>query len=686
MQGLTLPYTGLSRGFVMSRPLRPNTPRRTTAALLAFAAVLGALSAGRAAEPELDLRRFQPTTHPEGLTTVEPTSTPGRGEWNLGGFLSYAYRAVEVPDGLGGETVPVRHQLSADFVGGIGLGERLGLGLSLPVILYQDGDDAPPGSTLAAEEPTPHTALGDLGVVARATLVPQGSLGGMGFAILGRISFPTGNPASYAGEGQLTSELRLLFELGVLGSSLRAMAGARIRENERSFAGESFGHDLPFGLGLVIKPQTFGWDDAGKWLWSLDAHGAVALTPSFAAADQSPVMLALAARRAFGDAFLTTGIELPLGGGVGQPLFRGFVGAGIAPRAHDVDEDGIPDAKDTCAELAEDRDGFEDSDGCPEFDNDGDGVPDGDDRCPTALEDLDDYADLDGCPDTDDDQDGIPDQKDACPREPGFASNDARQNGCPPRDRDIDGIPDPVDRCPQKAEDRDGFEDDDGCPDLDDDQDGVPDREDTCPRVPGAARSDPALNGCPSPDRDGDTFDDARDACPDAAETFDGQNDDDGCPDGDPQKPRPVLAELKPARAASGARFSLELRGTVDFESGPEGVRVSERSNAQVRAIAALLNARPEIVLMVAVRPTGKSADAEQQALTRSFALVDALRGLTHRDEVAETIGFAAIQRVKGATRPSGLGFLVLAPLEAPAARETAAPRETAGPPAGGKP
>ncbi|MEO0811253.1 MAG: OmpA family protein [Myxococcota bacterium] len=48
----------------------------------------------------------------------------------------------------------------------------------------------------------------------------------------------------------------------------------------------------------------------------------------------------------------------------------------------DLDEDGILDAYDRCVEQAEDHDGFEDWDGCPDLDNDGDGVPDADDECP----------------------------------------------------------------------------------------------------------------------------------------------------------------------------------------------------------------------------------------------------------------------------------------------------------------
>jgi OOP family OmpA-OmpF porin len=547
----------------MSRSTRPGGPRRRSGAAARAALVFAVFAAPAAAEPSLDLRRFQPPTHPEGLTWVEPTSTPERGEWNLGAWLGYAYRAVEVPASNGGETVPVRHQLSADLAFGIGLGQRLGLGLTLPAVLYQTGDPAP-----ESESELPASALGDLALVARATLVPQGTLGGTGFSVLARLAFPTGNPDAYVGEDQITSELRLLFELGVLGSSLRATAGARIRENERTFAGETFGHDLPFGLAVVVKPQTLGWDREGTWLLALDVHGAVALTPSFAAPDQSPVALAFAARRSFGDAFGTLGVELPIGGAIGEPLVRPYLAVGIAPRAHDADADDIPDARDQCAELAEDRDGFEDSDGCPDFDNDGDGVPDGEDRCPRELEDLDEHADQDGCIDPDDDGDAIPDVSDACPREPGPAATDAKQNGCPARDRDIDGIADPVDRCPRAAEDRDGFEDADGCPDLDDDQDRVPDREDACPRVSGAARSDPAINGCPSPDRDGDTFDDALDRCADLPETFDGVSDDDGCPDAPesgraPRSPSfaPLVRErARATRCSSRARSSSKRR------------------------------------------------------------------------------------------------------------------------------
>jgi outer membrane protein OmpA-like peptidoglycan-associated protein len=126
----------------------------------------------------------------------------------------------------------------------------------------------------------------------------------------------------------------------------------------------------------------------------------------------------------------------------------------------DADRDGVADRVDRCAGQPEDRDGFEDGDGCPDADNDRDRVEDARDRCPLEPEDGDGFEDDDGCPDPDDDEDGLPDGKD---------------------------------RCPRQAEDRDGFEEEDGCPDPDNDRDGFLDAADRCPNEAGPAGGD----GCP---------------------------------------------------------------------------------------------------------------------------------------------------------------------------------------------
>jgi outer membrane protein OmpA-like peptidoglycan-associated protein len=68
-------------------------------------------------------------------------------------------------------------------------------------------------------------------------------------------------------------------------------------------------------------------------------------------------------------------------------------------RPGDRDGDGVADASDVCPADAEDRDTFEDDDGCPDADNDRDAIPDAVDRCPTETESWNGMDDDDGCPD-----------------------------------------------------------------------------------------------------------------------------------------------------------------------------------------------------------------------------------------------------------------------------------------------
>lgn len=142
-------------------------------------------------------------------------------------------------------------------------------------------------------------------------------------------------------------------------------------------------------------------------------------------------------------------------------LVEGYVGLTYFFGSNDNDNDGIKNRKDACPDDAEDFDGFEDTDGCPDPDNDQDGIPDLADACPHQPEDRDGFADADGCPDP---------------------------------DNDGDGVHDAADRCPNEPEDLDGFADQDGCPDPDNDGDGVLDGDDSCPDTPAGNEVD--AQGC----------------------------------------------------------------------------------------------------------------------------------------------------------------------------------------------
>ncbi|MGE0867162.1 MAG: OmpA family protein [Kofleriaceae bacterium] len=91
--------------------------------------------------------------------------------------------------------------------------------------------------------------------------------------------------------------------------------------------------------------------------------------------------------------------ELDVGFGIDIPLGTQTRRTGIAEPPPDTDKDGILDEKDLCVTRAEDRDGFEDTDGCPDIDNDLDRVLDIADRCPLESETYNGISDDDGCPD-----------------------------------------------------------------------------------------------------------------------------------------------------------------------------------------------------------------------------------------------------------------------------------------------
>jgi parallel beta-helix repeat protein len=103
----------------------------------------------------------------------------------------------------------------------------------------------------------------------------------------------------------------------------------------------------------------------------------------------------------------------------------------MVQRSRDADNDGISDNLDKCASIAEDIDGFQDDDGCPDFDNDNDGIYDAQDKCPNEAEDLDAFEDKDGCPDLDNDKDGILDAADVCPNSQETVNGYKDQDGCP---------------------------------------------------------------------------------------------------------------------------------------------------------------------------------------------------------------------------------------------------------------
>lgn len=236
------------------------------------------------------------------------------------------------------------------------------------------------------------------------------------------------------------------------------------------------------------------------------------------------------------------------------------------PPGDDADHDGVDDHHDRCPLEPETVNGVRDYDGCPESpesldppgdaapfgaegepelamrlpqngDADGDGVADLSDRCPEHREDRDGFQDWDGCPDEDNDNDFVIDRIDRCPLEAENINGVMDGDGCPDHgaDEDLDGVDDADDLCPLEPENRNGLRDGDGCPEVGWVGRPLPAGADAAAAMAAAADGEAALSWIPplpqGGDVDGDGLDVYEDDCPNEAEDFDGVLDGDGCPE-----------------------------------------------------------------------------------------------------------------------------------------------------------
>ncbi len=367
----------------------------------------------------------------------------------------------------------VEHMLTANVGLSLGLFDRVVVYAGLPATLFSTGSEM-----VAASQRADGTQVGDPYLGVRVRLFGERT---DAFALglqLG-VTFPLADATSpsqtYTGERSVTFVPRLMGEVRLADNRVRIglNVGARVREST-DLLSLRVGHELTYGVGVigVLVPDVLDL--------LVEAYGATGFETlngngGFFGRDSSPLEVIGGLR-----VHPICEMELGLAGGAGVTRgygaadFRGVVTIGYAhdphcraaepvvepPQVLDTDGDGLLDPDDQCPAEPEDRDGFEDDNGCPDPDNDQDGVLDVNDGAPMDPEDRDAFEDSDGVPDPDNDHDGISDASD---------------------------------RCPLEAEDRDGFEDEDGCPDTDNDRDTVIDPSDQCPLAPGR----PEDNGCP---------------------------------------------------------------------------------------------------------------------------------------------------------------------------------------------
>jgi len=263
-------------------------------------ALLVLTSAARAADStSFDLDRLQVATSGGELLATE---TAGRVKpWSFHTDLAYRYidRAfVHTHDGA--DEILLGHRSLLDVTAGAQLGRRFALGISLPVLLDENGTAVQRGS-----------AIGDLRIVPRIEAYNGERFG---LALLLGTRVPTGDTHRFLGEGLPVFEPRVAatYRAGALTVSLNL--GVRIRE-ERRFLNLTVGNEVFGSLGVAARP-----------LKSLDLtvelHASSALSSQFGDSLVSPLELLVGAGAHAGPVRIGAAFGTGLIDSVGTPRVR----------------------------------------------------------------------------------------------------------------------------------------------------------------------------------------------------------------------------------------------------------------------------------------------------------------------------------------------------------------------------
>ncbi len=365
-------------------PLMRPALRLTVVVLFVHCCVVTTALAG---EPAWTVRGLdaQPLTSDAGHF-IEGTATAKKWAWHANMGLSWAYD-IGVADQA--------HQTRLDLGFGLGLPLNLELALGFPMGVTVGKSGAPgPGETdLQLKGLSENGAsIGDLRTALMWSYVSAGE-GGLGLLIGASLFVPTGDHERLMGEGGFAAEPFVSLAFQVLSTRLSLNFAYRVRPEHVSHVdGNRFEQDDDWIWRFAIRiPKK---NDVAYSLEFGGAIGFVTQEGPWPAAQSRPV-------------FIGGGVDFPVArlqrmgfsaavGVIGETLPDFQIGMRLIfmPVLPDEDRDGVGGASDECPLLAEDRDGFEDGDGCPDNDNDKDGFPDDEDECP--LEPAGDFSEA-GC-------------------------------------------------------------------------------------------------------------------------------------------------------------------------------------------------------------------------------------------------------------------------------------------------
>lgn len=394
---------------------------RAARSMSACAVVLCSLAPNASAETSLapgngggiDTRLFRAAVDSKGFFTVDGADVVPRGDIFFGLVLDAGFGLLKVRDPVDPEGA--RNVVDTQLHGVLSIGgsplPNLVIGLGIPTdVVSGDPLGAPPPPGIAENRKTDVNAFftGTWTAFAKYRLLdPDAAPLGLAFVLRGETGLSDEAKRGYAAGAGVTVTPNAVLERR-FGAARRLRVGANVGASfvlgDGSRVGDLVAGDpgasLRYGH-LARASLAIGYRLTDDLDVAAETYGSKLLGGDAGGTSGTSIEAAAGVR-----VFVERNSYLLLGGGVGATKGfqsagkRAFLGFVFEPSIGDRDGDGVKDDVDQCPDVPEDRDGFQDQDGCPDPDNDGDHFLDKDDRCPNDAETPNGFVDDDGCPDT----------------------------------------------------------------------------------------------------------------------------------------------------------------------------------------------------------------------------------------------------------------------------------------------
>ena len=306
--------------------------------------------------PSLALDRFQPPSSTNRILMLPTSQTLALFDFSAALAIDWAKTPLQIPQG---ESL-VGNQLTAQLLAAFGVG-RVEVGFALPFVPFQTTDYDKVIQNFS------NAALGDLRLDAKVRLTPkEWRFGGAFQAIAG---FPTGQGKNFISESGFSFAGRLIGDVKFSVVTLAAYLGYRYRTSPAIFYNLYVADEIIAGLGIEVTLLHEILDLFGE---SYGSFGVRTTT------DNNGRQIGREAVEFPLEAIFGVRVNVPMGfavsvaagtgflHGYGEPVVRVIGGLSYTRAAKDTDNDGVVNANDKCPTIPEDKDGFQDDDGCPE--------------------------------------------------------------------------------------------------------------------------------------------------------------------------------------------------------------------------------------------------------------------------------------------------------------------------------